>query len=105
MIAKGNLINYVHMEYASTFSSYTILVIKQGELIERNDLSWREFERHRKRRFEAYKKTAVYQTILKETLERTPNWSEKDAEEFLICLLRPISSGAIAGYRHWVERA
>lgn len=80
VLPRGEILNYVHMGYASTYERYTILHIAGGRLVSRQDLGAAQYERLRKERFAAYRKTAEYASILKKARERL---SRKEAENFI----------------------
>jgi len=56
----GEIINYVHMGYASTYENYTIIEIQKGKYIKSKDLNFKEYDNFKERQFEAYKKSNEY---------------------------------------------
>jgi hypothetical protein len=83
VIPKGERVHYVHLSYGSTYERYTILVVKDGKIAQRQDLQQEEFERYRERSFAEYKKTPEYLAELRNMTEGKDAWPEKDAEAFL----------------------
>jgi len=60
IVPQGELVDYVHMGYGSTYERYTIIWVKAGEVLRRLDLDAEQYTALRKERFEAYKQTAAY---------------------------------------------
>lgn len=80
VVPRGEVVNYVHMGYGSTYERYTVLRIEHGRVLSRRDLSTNEFENLRKERFSAYQKTAEYAARFKEAREQL---SPSEAERFI----------------------
>ncbi len=66
VIPSGELVNYVHMGYGSTYERYTLLHVKDGQIIRRRDLSAGEYLELRKQKFADFKKTTAYAEALRE---------------------------------------
>jgi hypothetical protein len=69
VIPKGELVNYVHMGYASEYDSYTLFQIKEGILEKEKNFTHEEYVRFKKRQFEEFKKTDEYKKLYDEMLE------------------------------------
>ena len=80
VVPRGEVLDYVHMGYGSTHERYTILHIGKGRVRSRDDLNAAQFEKLRKERFEAYKKTAEYASRFKEARDEL---DPDQAENFL----------------------
>ena len=65
VIPHGEIINYVHMGYGSTYENYTILEILNGNLTKERYLNYREYEVFKENQFQAYKKTKEYEEKVK----------------------------------------
>jgi hypothetical protein len=83
IIPRGEIVNYVHMGYGSTYERYTILVVKSGLVTKRLDLSAKEFEAYRASQFNKFKSTPEYKALLNDTMSRDSYYTSKRAEEFL----------------------
>ena len=60
IIATGELVEYVHLGYGSTYGSYIVATVIEGQVRERRTLSRAEFEAFRRAQFEAFRKTPEY---------------------------------------------
>lgn len=83
IIPDGEMEEYVHMGYASTYSHYRIYRIRAGRVLEALSLSRAEFEAYRARKFAEFQKTEEYRKALEESLARRGDMSRKETVEFL----------------------
>ena len=60
IIPDGEIVNYVHMGYVSTFERYIILEIDEGNLKRETRLEHEEYDEFREKQFIAFKKTDDY---------------------------------------------
>jgi hypothetical protein len=60
IVPRGELVNYVHMGFASTYEAYTVLIVKGGTVLKRDDLSLAQFLSYKRQKFQAFKKTTTY---------------------------------------------
>ena len=81
IIPEGEVVNYVHMGYASTFERYTVLTVVKGIQTSIKSFSAKEFTEYRVAQFAAYKKTPRYKQELAQALKEGGN--EEDVERFL----------------------
>lgn len=81
LIPRGKMIDYVHMGYGSTYERYVLLEIRAGKLAGRQDMTAGEFDTHRRRMFEAYKRTPAYRRQLADIAKS--GMDAKQAERFL----------------------
>lgn len=77
----GELINYVHMGYGSTYENYILIEIDKGIANKTKDLSFKEYENLKEKQFEVYKKTNEYRERNKEL--KKEGWKQKDIDRFL----------------------
>lgn len=64
IIPDGEMVDYVHMGYGSTYERYIVSVVRQGIELKRLHLSEREFRDYREERFETFKSTAAYRAMI-----------------------------------------
>jgi len=88
IIPKGEIVQYVHMGYGSTYDRYSIISVKDGLLTRYLDLSLKEFEAFRDEKFEAYKKSEKYAETYRKSKKQLGDYTEGfiknfDAEEYL----------------------
>jgi hypothetical protein len=81
LIPRGKMVNYVHMGYGSTFERYLLIEIREGKLASRREMTAKQFMEHRKKMFEAYKKTPEYRRQLAES--RKAGLDAEMAEDFI----------------------
>ncbi|HUR80941.1 MAG TPA: hypothetical protein VM733_09255 [Thermoanaerobaculia bacterium] len=79
VIPTGEMVKYVHMGFASTYSSYVVATVVKGEVRQQRDMNAKEFDAFRRTQFAAWKKTPEYAKALEELNE--PDVAK--AEEFL----------------------
>ncbi|WP_417688558.1 hypothetical protein [Pseudidiomarina sp.] len=83
VIAYGELVNYVHMGYGSTFEKYQIISVREGEIIDHLFLTLAEFEAYREEKFKAFQQTELYKEQFIELTEGEHDWTEEKANGFL----------------------
>jgi hypothetical protein len=83
IVPTGELVDYVHMGYGSTYSSYLVLTVVQGELRERRDLSAEAFMKFRRQQYEAYRKTPEYAEARAAATADGAKMPEEQLEDFL----------------------
>ncbi len=66
VLPYGEIINYVHMGYASTYEHYIILEIKEGKLKKEKKLDYEQYVEFKEKQFQAFKKTEEYKKQKKE---------------------------------------
>jgi len=81
VIPYGEIINYVHMGYASTYENYFILEIHNGNLMRELNMDYRQFLEFREDQFESYKRTEEYRLFIERN--RIFNETEEEIENFL----------------------
>jgi len=88
VIPEGDLINYVHMGYGSTYERYTLITVKNGTQTRTQSFLAKDFAEYRKIQFAKFKKTKEYQTALAEAMKG--GGSAEDAEGFLFEFLSEV---------------
>lgn len=83
VIPKGKRVNYVHMGYGSTFEKYVFVVIKDGVVVKRVDISHDEFEKYKEAQFQAYKQTLEYNKRLTSIMGVDPRMTSTMADEII----------------------
>lgn len=78
IVPRGEVVEYVHMGYASVSENYTILAIMEGVLKSTQRMTSEQFREFRMKQFRAYQKTEEYRSELKE-LENDSENSDQDA--------------------------
>jgi hypothetical protein len=62
VLSYGDIVNYVHMGYGSTYSNYILLSVKNGNLTSERKFDYKEYEKFKEKQFQAFKKTEEYKT-------------------------------------------
>ena len=63
VLPSGQMVNYVHMGYGSTFEHYTLLEIENGNLTKEKQFDYEQYEEFKERQFQAFKKTEEYEKM------------------------------------------
>lgn len=90
IVPTGKLVNYVHMGYASTYSSYMVVTVVKGAIRDKQDMDQEQFEQFRRAQFAAFKKTPEYAKDLAEAKKGDNSMSDKDVEEFIYQYESPV---------------
>lgn len=69
VLPLGNLMNYVHMGYGSTYENYILLEINEGNLKTEKHFNYIEYENFKGRQFQAFKQTKEYKKIKKDLIK------------------------------------
>ncbi|MCO5252609.1 MAG: hypothetical protein M9949_14470 [Candidatus Kapabacteria bacterium] len=77
VLPSGELLEYVHMGYASTYENYLLLEIDKGILIKEIQFTGEEYEEFKDKQYQAFKQTDEYQEIKAELLK------DGNTEEFI----------------------
>jgi hypothetical protein len=64
IVPRGELVEYVHMGYASTYERYLVVWVRRGEVVRQLELDAAQFVELRKERFEKFKQTEEYRQAL-----------------------------------------
>lgn len=79
---SGEILNYVHMGYSSTYENYHLFEIKDGNLVKQEKLSAEEFTKLKWQHFEHFKKTNEYKTMLDEMISSSKEMDENISNSF-----------------------
>ncbi len=82
VIPDGELINYVHMGYASTYERYILLEVYTGNLKAERKYDHNEYSQFRERQFKAFRETPEYLEAKQKLMD------ENSSEEFVDSFLR-----------------
>jgi hypothetical protein len=74
---RGELLDYVHMGYSSTYENYTLFEINNGIYVKEKQLSNQEFIDLKWKHFQKYKESEEYKKTLAETIN---SFKESDKE-------------------------
>ena len=83
VLPYGEIVNYVHMGYASTYEHYIILEIKEGKLTKEKKLDHEQYVEFKEKQFQAFRKTEEYERLKKEL-----GGDRLGADEFIDSFLR-----------------
>lgn len=83
IIPDGELVDYVHMGYGSTYERYIVAIVREGREMERRTLSLAEFEAYREEKFARFKETDAYRRHLAESRARADGLSDAQLENFI----------------------
>ncbi len=86
----GELTNYVHMGYGSTYNAYKLLQIENGKLVQTRDFTEDEYIQYRHLQYEAFKKTKTYKDAVDEI--RKSEYYDAQNEEMLDEFIRSFYS-------------
>ena len=71
-LPRGEMENYVHMGYGSSYSKYTLLEIKKGKLSKERKLNSKQYAEFKEKQYRAFKKTKTYKDAIKEMKDYDP---------------------------------
>ena len=83
IVPHGEMTNYVHMGYGSSYENYIVLRINKGIVIEYSDMVAAEFETYKDRKFQAFKETKEFQEELENLMNGEYDWTEEEALDFM----------------------
>ena len=83
VVPTGKLVNYVHMGYGSTYSSYMIATVADGQVQKIRNLNQLEFEDFRRAQFAAYKKTQEYRDEAAELKKGEKDGGDEMLDKFI----------------------
>ena len=84
VLPYGELVNYVHMGYASTYANYILLEINESNLVNIKDYDYKEYLPFKENQYKAFKKTAEYSKVHDEMIKMfddTEEQLDKDSEK------------------------
>ena len=83
IVPTGELVEYVHMGYASTYSSYVVVTVVKGVVREQREMNAEDFGHFRRAQYAAWKKTPDYAKELAEAKSGPDPMTDEMAEEFI----------------------
>lgn len=83
IVPDGNMVEYVHMGYGSTYDHYQVLRVASGRVIEQLSMSADEFRQYRARKFEAFKKTDEFRSAYAEMKKGGNTMTEAEMLDFM----------------------
>ncbi|MDR1251050.1 MAG: hypothetical protein LBK62_02675 [Treponema sp.] len=63
VLPQGELVDYVHMGYGSTYEYYTLIEIENGNYLREFNLNNEQYTKYRNAQYEIYKRTEEYREI------------------------------------------
>jgi len=81
VVVRGDLVEYVHLDYASTFDDYSVLTVREGVVTDDRRMGVKQFRRFRKRQFRAYQQTDQYRSSFDKF--KDPDETTKEVEDFI----------------------
>jgi hypothetical protein len=98
IVPTGEMLEYVHMGYGSTYSSYMVVKVVGGEVRQLLKMNRKQFETFRRVQFTAFKKTMGYATAFAEAKSSDESMSDKMVEEFLFQYLSSAYMARVTDY-------
>lgn len=83
IVPYGEMTNYVHMGYGSSYEKYMILRVSKGVVIEHLNLVAAEFETYKRRKFQEFKESKKFKEDLEKLMSDQHNWTEDQALDFM----------------------
>jgi hypothetical protein len=83
IVPTGELVEYVHMGYGSTYSSYMVATVVKGAVRQLRNMNREQFDAFRRSQFEAFKKTPEYSKSRIEANKGDDPMSDELVEQFL----------------------
>lgn len=82
VLPHGEIVNYVHMGYGTTYENYILLEIDKGEFNRAKEFDHKEYEKFKDKQFAAFKLTDEYKKMLDES-KKKENFDQKFFDSFL----------------------
>ncbi|WP_444898098.1 hypothetical protein [Microbulbifer sp. SSSA005] len=83
IVPDGEMTNYIHMGYASTYEAYQILRINNGVVIEHMRMTEQEFRLYKNKKFEKFKESEQFKKEFENLTNGEHDWSEEEAIGFM----------------------
>lgn len=68
ILPHGELVEYVHMGYGSTYEKYLLLKVREGQVFEKLSFTLDEFKAYKEQQFEKFKQTDAYKQAYLNTI-------------------------------------
>jgi hypothetical protein len=82
VLPYGEVVNYVHMGYGSTYENYILLEIDKGDFKRAKEYDHKQYEMFKERQYQAFKKTDEYKKLI-EDMKKEGDYDEKFTDSFL----------------------
>ena len=82
VLPEGEVVNYVHMGYGSSYERYTLISIKNGVFKSERSFTYKEYEKFKDKQFDAFKKTDEYKKMVADLKKNRDN-DDKFIDDFL----------------------
>jgi hypothetical protein len=83
IVPTGEMVDYVHMGFASTYSAYLVVTVVDGNVTEMSRMNLTQFQKFRRRQFELFKQTAEYVEAVADLRKRDRPMTAEQIEDFL----------------------
>jgi hypothetical protein len=83
IIPQGELVDYVHMGYASSYERYLIVRLEAGCIVEEFKFTHDEFLEYRQRRFAEFRRSVEYAQLAEQLTSDDPDQDVEDLDGFL----------------------
>ena len=83
IVPTGEMVNYVHMGYASTYSSYLVATIVNGRVQAKRNFTQQQFEAFRREQWARYRKTPEYAAQREEAKRGDASAGDQQIDDFL----------------------
>lgn len=83
IVPTGELVDYVHMGYGSTYSSYVVVTVVKGAVTRQREMNGEQFMKFRRAQYDAYRKTSEWAKERAELKTGADPLPDDRAEEFL----------------------
>jgi hypothetical protein len=83
IVPDGEMTEYVHMGYGSSYENYQVLRIKHGIVIEHLSFTAEQFDSFKVRKFQSFKETEKFNIELNKLVNGKDKWLKEDAIDFL----------------------
>ena len=83
IVPDGEMTDYVHMGYGSSFDHYQVFRVQAGKVVEHLSMTGVEFEAYKEKKFAAFRKTDTYAKAYADFRKQAPGLSEAHAEDFI----------------------
>lgn len=83
IVPDGNMTEYVHMGYGSSFDHYQVFRVRAGQVIERLSMTDAQFGAYKEKKFAEFRKTETYKKAYADFLKEAPDLGETHAIGFI----------------------
>ena len=84
IIPDGEMVEYVHMGYGTSYDHYQVLRVSAGQVVEHLQMTGEEFEAYRQKKFEAFSRTQEFKDALEKLKKQYSGVSEEQHIQFLM---------------------